>query len=585
MTHRNFGRYFAFFFVLALAGAKLAYSSSPGAPRDDFHDALARAANLSTLAEPGAPPFHLKLIAKDTTMGNPEYNAEIEVWWAAPDKWRRSVKSPAFTQIAIQNGTRYYESNSDSDYLPYWLDELIRGSIDPIPVAALASVSGDEDRPGCGNWEVAHGSGDEMFSSYASVCFNSDGTAREIFAEPIGLQLAAYQRFGNKKIARQLSVWPGDRSEITATVTELEPLEKWQPSESDTPVSKLLVAPSDTGLTSRVRFMSLPESALTPADSPVRPQLTWPSSYTFPVHGVIAVRVQIDRAGYIREFPSAISKNQAINAGAVAQIKNWKFKPYLADGSPVEVVTTLVVPFRLKYEPLGANGKEFPPISFGEHIRQYRALSDLRSAGGKPFHLRASVVLSDGQAGRYEETWQSPDAWTRRIELGGAVLLEVRTGGNTVTKFDGDSRARAEMLAVISAVQDRLPESHTFQEADWGNSAVPNSNVYPINDTDSSEPVLIRAARGAVDTKNHPISGQAYWFDSDGRLRATFADGATVVNSNFAPWDLKQVPRRMEIFIGTTAAAVINVDSIEAPENSKPADRAGKSLTASPIGI
>jgi hypothetical protein len=566
VTHHNFGRYFVFCFVLALAGAKLGSSSATHAPRDNFHDAVARAANLSTLAEPGAPPFHLKLMAKDTTMGNPGYNAEIEVWWAAPDKWRRSVKSPAFTQIAIQNGTRYYESNSDSDYLPYWLDELIRASIDPIPVAALANVGADEDRPACGNWEVAHGSGDEMFSSYASVCFNPDGTAREIFADPIGLQLAVYQRFGNKKIARQLTVWPGDRSEITATVTDLEPLEKWQPPESGTPVSDLFDAPKDTGLAARVRFASVPESALAPADSPARPPLTWPSSYTFPVQGVIAVRVQIDRTGNIREFPSAISKNQAINAGAVAQIKNWKFKPYLADGSPVEVVTTLVVPFRMKYEPLGANGKEFPPISFGEHIKQYRALGDLRSAGSKPFHLRASLMLSGGQAGKYEETWQSPDGWTRRVELGGAVLREERTGGNTVTKFDGDSRTRAEMLAVISAVQDRLPDSRTFQEADWGNSAVTESNVYPANDADSSEPMLIRAARGAVDAKNHPISGQAYWFDSDGRLRATFADGATVVSSNFAQWDLKQVPRRIELFIGTTPAAAITVDSIEARE-------------------
>jgi hypothetical protein len=157
---------------------------------------------LSTLAEPGAPPFHLKLIAKDSTRGNPEYNAEIESWWAAPDTWRRSVKSPAFTQNAIQNGTLYYESNSDSDYLPYRLDELVRASIEPIPLAALANVSADEDRPECGNWEVAHGSGEEMFSSYASVCFNPDGTAREIFAEPIGLQFAVYQRYGYKKIAR-----------------------------------------------------------------------------------------------------------------------------------------------------------------------------------------------------------------------------------------------------------------------------------------------------------------------------------------------------------------------------------------------
>lgn len=557
VTRRHFGLSFVFGFVLALAGAQLASSTAARGPHDDFHDAVARAAALSTLADPGARPFHLKLTAKDTRIQNSEYNAEIEVWWAAPDKWRRAVKSTAFTQIAIQNGTRYYESNS-ADYLPYWLDELIQSSINPIPVAALASVSADKDQRGCASWEVVHGSGDEVFSSYALMCFNADGTARQIFAAPIGLQLAAYQPFGDKLIARQLSVSPGGGSEITATVTKLESLGK-QSSRS------LFDAPRDTGLASRVRFVSVPESALTPRDSPARTALTWPSSYTFPLDGVIAVGIQIDRDGNVREFPSAISKNQRINARVVEQVKGWKFKPYVADGSPVEVVTTLLVPFQMKYEPLGANGKEFPPISFGGHIKQYRALSDLRAEGGQPFHLRASFTLSGGQTGTYEESWQSREDWTRHVELAGIVLQETRTSGNTVPKFYGDSRQRADMQGVMSAMQDHLPESRTFQEGDWGNSAVSETNVYPNKTADSTEPVLIRAARGNVDANNHPTSGQAYWFDSDGRLRATFTEGATVVYSNFAPWNLKQVPRRIELFTRSAPTAVLTVDSIEAP--------------------
>jgi TonB family protein len=543
----------------------LAASVSAQSSRDSFHETVAHAAELSTLAQPNTPPFHLRLAAHDVTLKNPEYDAEIEVWWAAPDKWRRIIKSSAFTQIAAQNGLHYYESNSATDYLPYWLDELVQGSIAPIPVSAFTNVSADEDRPGCGNWEISHGSGDEMFSSYASMCFNPDGTAREIFAEPIGLILTGYQKFGNKQIARQLRVWPGDRSEVAATVTVLEPLEQWESSGSGMPTSRLFDVPEDTGLASRVRFVSLPESALAPSESSPRPPLSWPSSYTFPISGVIAVRVQIDRAGNVRGFPSAISKNQAINAGAVAQIKDWKFKPYTVDGSPVEVVTTLSVPFHLKYEPLGAKGKEFPPISFGGHMKQYRALSDLRTAGSKPFHLRASFVLGGAQAGKYEETWQSPDEWVRQVELAGGTLRETRTRGNTATKFHGDSREGASIRAVLSAMQDRFPDPrYSFLEADWGNSAVPASNVYPQEGADSSECVLIRAARGAVDANNHPTSGQAYWFDSEGLLRASFMEGMTVVNSDFSPWNLKKVPRRIELFIGATPTAVVSINSIDA---------------------
>jgi len=70
MTRNNFGLYFVFCLVLAPAGVKVASVSAARPPRDDFHDAVARAANLSTLAEPGAPSFHLKLTAKDT-LGEP----------------------------------------------------------------------------------------------------------------------------------------------------------------------------------------------------------------------------------------------------------------------------------------------------------------------------------------------------------------------------------------------------------------------------------------------------------------------------------------------------------------------------------
>jgi hypothetical protein len=553
--------------VLALAGAKLVTFARTQVPLDDFHEAVARAAKLSTLTEPGAPPFHLKLTAQDTSRAHiRDYNAEIEIWWAAPDKWRRTVKSPVFSQTAIQNGSRYYESNS-ADYLPFWLDELIQASTNPVPVDALANVSANEDRPGCENWEVAHGSGDQKFSSYASLCFNGDGTVQQIFASPIGIIFGAYEAFGSKRVPQRMEVWgAGDLSDVAATLAVAEALTAPSAGTSSQE-SNFFDVPQDTGFASRVRFASVPVSALTAADEP-RPPLKWPSSYVFPLDGVVALTAHIDRAGNIRAFPLSVSKNQAINHAAMDQVKEWKFKPYVIDGWPVQVATTLGIPFHLKYAPLGANGKEFEPISFADHIRRYHVSTDLRVRDGEPFDLRASLTTVGGEAGKYEEVWHSPDEWMRRVTMGGIVLQERRAAGTTTTQFNGDDRREFEMKAVVTAMQDRLPDPenpHMFQEQDWGNSAVPASNVYPNQGSDSSEPVLIRPARGAVNAGNHPTSGQAYWFDSDGILRASFADGETVVYSNFEAWNKKRVARRIEVFIGPVPSAVITIDSIEAP--------------------
>jgi hypothetical protein len=534
---------------------------------DEFQARLTRAAGISTLAAAGAAPFHLKLSSIDTTMHNPAYAAEIEIWWAAPDRWRREIKSAAFTQTAVRDGARYFESNSANDYLPWWIDQLATAAIDPIPLAALAGVAADEDRPECGNWETEHGTGAEKFSTYNSVCFNYDGTANQLFADPIGIELGGYEPFGSKIIARQLKVSTGNRSDATASVSVLEPLPADLPAGTGYSGGHFAI-PHDTGLASRVRFVMVPESTLAAAESPVRPPLTWPSSYVFPLSGVIAVTAQIDRGGNVRELPFAISKNQGIHAGALAQIKNWKFKPYVVDGQPVEVVTTLSVPFHLKYEPLGANGKTFPEISLGEHIAGFHKLSDPRAAGSTPFVMHTTVTLADGTAGEYSESWQSPTNFKRTVRTSGGAITQVKKDGQSQTaeQFSGARAAGLDMelTAVLLAMQDHFPEPWTFRDGDWGHSAVALSNIDPAAGADEiGLPELIRAARGGVDSKNRPISGQAYWFDSAGMLRADFTNAMLTVYSNFEVWKEKQIPRKIEVFKNGDLRLRVNVTSIE----------------------
>jgi hypothetical protein len=107
---------FAFLFFLILDAAWL--ESTVRA--DEFPEALAKASSKASLATPGAQPVHLKLEATEKLFKNPLYTAEVEVWWSATGKWRREVKSPAFSQTAVQDGDHYCESNS-GDHLPWWL--------------------------------------------------------------------------------------------------------------------------------------------------------------------------------------------------------------------------------------------------------------------------------------------------------------------------------------------------------------------------------------------------------------------------------------------------------------------------------
>jgi hypothetical protein len=85
---------------------------------------------------------------------------------------------------------------------------------------------------------------------------------------------------------------------------------------------------------------------------------------------------------------------------------------------------------------------------------------------------------------------------------------------------------------------------------------------------------LIRAARGGVDSRNRPISGQAYWFDSAGLLRADFANATLTLYSNFEAWKEKQVARKIEVFKNGKLLVRVEVNSIE-QQAPKPGDADG----------
>ncbi len=62
-------------------------------------------------------PFHLKARIVETTNPDSDYKAEIEEYWVAPDKWLRSIQSPAFSQTLVSTETKFL-SKTREDYYP-----------------------------------------------------------------------------------------------------------------------------------------------------------------------------------------------------------------------------------------------------------------------------------------------------------------------------------------------------------------------------------------------------------------------------------------------------------------------------------
>jgi hypothetical protein len=52
----------------------------------------------SQLTLPGSTPFHLRAEIVETTDPTSKYHGNIEEFWVTPEKWKRIVQSPEFSQ-------------------------------------------------------------------------------------------------------------------------------------------------------------------------------------------------------------------------------------------------------------------------------------------------------------------------------------------------------------------------------------------------------------------------------------------------------------------------------------------------------
>jgi periplasmic protein TonB len=63
--------------------------------------------------------------------------------------------------------------------------------------------------------------------------------------------------------------------------------------------------------------------------------------------GTVVLRAVITKAGTIESLSVVSTTNQMFNNAALDAVKQWKYKPYLLNGEPTEVDTTITVNFTL----------------------------------------------------------------------------------------------------------------------------------------------------------------------------------------------------------------------------------------------
>lgn len=91
-----------------------------------------------------------------------------------------------------------------------------------------------------------------------------------------------------------------------------------------------------------------------------------PAAKAAKMSGVVVMTAVIGKDGSVKSLEIASCTNPVFNKAAMDAVSQWKYKPYMLNGEPAEVMTTITVNFAISPSPPTApNGSMSPP---DEHI-------------------------------------------------------------------------------------------------------------------------------------------------------------------------------------------------------------------------
>jgi hypothetical protein len=233
--------------------------------------------------------------------------------------------------------------------------------------------------------------------------------------------------------------------------------------------------------------------------------VSWPPLKDGSLEGNVTTVIVVDREGKVREIRGVVSENSGVNETGRQAVAAMRFKPFVVDGVPVQVMSQFTLPFKT-VRPAGAQTFESARTYFerGRHV-------GFPAAGtGTPYVLRAEFEArgSSGtmEKGRYEDTWLSETQWRREAWFGESRYVRSRNGEQTYQLAEGPD---AVVLRTALKVLEPIPAIDTFVESDW---KIKRDTVNGIRT------VRVLTGYESPEGKLDSVQASGYWFDDAGLL-------------------------------------------------------------------
>ena len=341
-----------FLFLLALAMPQLPAqqpAATPAAMPSDPKQLMQLAAQLNGLTGDSVPPWHLKVAytlydPSGTSTGQGAYDE----FWLNPTKFKRIIVQGAFTQTDFGTASGLVRSGSQQPPSPF-IDQMRQSFTQPLPNAKLVAQSQFDTAEREANGEKL------TCLQFAALtnpdgrlyCFGSGEPALRAFvlgSAPFSLEVDGSRilTFNGHYVPGDLTIFRAGKPLLTAHVEAIEPIDS--PSLADfTPPPDAAPVRRTISISAGVAVGLLVKK--TPPEYPLYAKQQG-------IQGTVVLQARIGKDGKINDL-HIVSGPDALRDAALDAVRRWQYRPYLLNGEPVEVNTTINVIFTLGNHPDG----------------------------------------------------------------------------------------------------------------------------------------------------------------------------------------------------------------------------------------
>ena len=312
---------------------------STSATQTDPKALMLRASELNNLTSEGTKPWHLKASFQLLDeQGNASDEGTYEEFWAGPKKSKYIFAGKAFTQTSYSTDKGEFREPSQAQ-APVLLNTARRDLTGPIPdMQTIEHTAYTSKAIQTGSLKLTCVTPAAVLGAW-TFCLGPDEPILRIFAQPANSTQILYNRilrFESHAIAGDLKMTRGGKVLLNLHIDKIEPLDSLNEADFVPPPDAVEI-PKLVNISGSVALGML-EYRVVP---------DYPSAaHNAGISGTVLLLGKISKDGHVINL-KVVSGPTILQGAAMQAVSQWRYHPYLLNGEPVEVMTTINVIFML----------------------------------------------------------------------------------------------------------------------------------------------------------------------------------------------------------------------------------------------